>query len=104
MDLMLIIRIVLYVVLGGIALYFNYNTKLNQNVTGYIKDAEEFYKDSTKAGGEKFDWVCDQLYRLIPAPFRLVFTEEMIDEIVQKAFDAIENYAKTQLDKKLNNK
>lgn len=102
MDIMLIIRIALYVLIGGAALYFKCNEKLNKRVTGFIDEAEEIYKDVVKAGGKKHTYVVDALYQLVPAPLHLVFTKEMISGIVDRAFAEIENYAKKQLDKVLN--
>ena len=75
-TILTIIRIVIYLVIGAAALYFQYNTKLNQKATEYINKAEELFKDSTMAGGTKFNWVVDKLYDILPAPMRLVFTKE----------------------------
>lgn len=101
-TILAIVRIVLYLVIGAAALYFQYNTKLNQKATEYINRAEELYKDSTKSGGTKFNWVVDKLYDFLPAPMRLVFTKETIATLVQRAFDEIQSYAVKQLDKKVN--
>ena len=87
--------------IGAAALYFQYNTKLNKKATEYINKAEELFKDSTKAGGIKFNWVVDKLYDILPAPMRLVFTKETITVLVQRTFDEIQSYAVKQLDKKL---
>ena len=100
-TILAIIRIALYLVIGAAALYFQYNTKLNKKATEYINKAEELYKDSTKAGGTKFNWVVDKLYDILPAPMRLVFTKETIAVLVQRTFDEIQSYAVKQLDKKL---
>ena len=100
-TILAIVRIVLYLVIGAAALYFQYNTKLNKKATEYINRAEELYKDSTKSGGTKFNWVVDKLYDLLPAPMRLVFTRETIAILVQRTFDEIQSYAVKQLDKKL---
>lgn len=100
-TILTIIRIVIYLVIGAAALYFQYNTKLNQKATEYINKAEELFKDSTKAGGTKFNWVVDKLYDILPAPMRLVFTKETIAVLVQRTFDEIQSYAVKQLDKKL---
>lgn len=94
-----ILRIVAYVVLGGFVIYFNYNTKLNKQVNELIDKAEETFKDVTKSGGLKHEWVIDQLYNLIPTPFNLLFTRDMISHIVQTAFDGMASYATKQLDK-----
>ena len=100
-TILAIVRIVLYLVIGAAALYFQYNTKLNKKATEYINKAEELYKDSTKAGGTKFHWVVDKLYDILPVPMKLVFTKETIAVLVQRTFDEIQSYAVKQLDKKL---
>lgn len=100
-TILTIIRIALYLVIGAAALYFQYNTKLNKKATEYINKAEELYKDSTKAGGTKFNWVVDKLYDILPVPMKLVFTKETIAVLVQRTFDEIQSYAVKQLDKKL---
>lgn len=94
-----IIMLVIALVVGGFALYFKYNKNLATKATQFIAMAEEMYKDVTKAGGQKFEWVVDQLYSIIPAPLKILFTREMLSTLVQKTFDAIEQYAKLQLDK-----
>lgn len=94
-----IISIVLYVIIGGIALYYKSNTKLNKRVNDLIDRAELLYADSTNAGGQKFSWVVDKLYGLIPAPVRLIIPKAIVETIVQNTFDSMENYAKKQLDK-----
>lgn len=103
MDLYQIITTILTLVLGGLGLYFKYNKKLNTNVTDFINEAEETYKSWTKAGGLKFTTVVDKLHMLIPAPLRAIFTEKMIGELVQRVFNAMEEYAKKQLDKIVDN-
>ena len=100
-TILTIIRIALYLVIGAAALYFQYNTKLNKKATEYINKAEELYKDSTKAGGTKFNWVVDKLYDILSVPMKLVFTKETIAVLVQRTFDEIQSYAVKQLDKKL---
>ena len=94
-----ILQVLIYVVLGGLSLYFRTNAKLNTHVAEYIDKAEEIFKDTAKAGGQKFTWVVENLYALIPYPMNLVFTKEMIGELVQKTFDQITSYTVKQLDK-----
>ena len=94
-----IVKLVGCIVLGGLTLYFKYNTKLNSNVAKLIKEAEEEFIGFESAGSDKFNWVVEELYKLIPTPLNLVFTKETIKGIVQRTFDEIQEYAKTQLDK-----
>lgn len=109
MDYMEIFKTIGLVILGGLALYVECNKKIQKTiaeVTGkavaFIKEAEELYKDTTKAGGKKKAWVVKQLYDLVPNPFNLIITEDMIDQIVESTFIEIEKYAKQQLDKQAN--
>ena len=87
------------VLLGGLSLYWKQNTKLQQQAGQLIGEAEKAFADTTKAGGQKFEWVVDALCRILPAPIRIFFPRSVISSIVQNAFDAIEAYAKTQLDR-----
>lgn len=105
-------KIIVMLVLGGLSLYFKYSTKaqtkakkvqekiaeITANAVILIKQAEADYKDVTKAGGQKFNQVVDQLYSLVPDGFNRIITRDMIEEIVQSAFDQIEEYAKLKLD------
>lgn len=111
-NIMNILQIIATVIFGGLAIYFKTSTKaktkaaelektlgdLLANAIIYINEAEEVYKSATHAGGEKFQYVCEKLYMLLPEPMRYVITQDMIENIVQNTFDQIETYAKTQLD------
>ena len=108
MDYMEILKTIGLVIIGGLALYVECNKKIQKTiaeVTGkavaFIKEAEEIYKDITKAGGTKKAWVVKQLYDLVPKPFNLIITEDMISQIVERTFVEVENYAKQQLDKQV---
>lgn len=92
------------ILLGGLSLYWKQNTKLQQQVGQLIGEAEKAFQDTTKSGGQKFEWVVDALYGILPAPVRIFFPRSVISSIVQNAFDAIEQYAKTQLDRLLSGK
>lgn len=94
-----IIRVIAYVVLGGLALYFKTNTKLKSFANDYIAEAEKVYKDATKAGSTKMNYVIDKLYELVPTYMKPFFPRELVQAIVQNAFDKIEDYAKLALDK-----
>lgn len=97
---------------GGFAIYFKTSKKaqekakevqevvaeLTAKAVIYIKEAEENYKDTTKAGGKKFNEVVDRLYSLVPTAIKTVITRSMIEEIVQSTFKEIEEYVQLQLD------
>lgn len=94
-----IIKWVAILLLGGLSLYFKSKTALIEKVTGYIAQAEIKYKEATKAGGQKFEWVIDHLYVYVPAWLRPLITREVISQIVQYVFDGVQAYAKLQLDR-----
>lgn len=106
MDALEVVKTLGLVLLGGLSLYLQYNKKLQEkikevvkNVALVIKKAEEVYKDSTKAGGAKFEYAVNQLHSMIPVPFNRVISKELIADIVQSTFEEMESYAKEQLDK-----
>ena len=94
-----IARIVVWVILGGLSLYFKKNSELNGAANDYISEAESVYKDTVKAGGMKHEYVVEKLYELVPWYMRGVFNKEVISQIVDRAFESIESYGKQQLDK-----
>ena len=42
-----VLQIVIYIVLGGLAIWFNQNAKLKTKVAEFINTAEEIYSDTT---------------------------------------------------------
>lgn len=97
---------------GGLALYFKFSTKaqtkakqvqeliaqITAQAVVYIAEAERDYKDTTQAGGKKFEQVVSKLYDLVPDALHGIITKEMISEIVQSTFDEIQEYVRLQLD------
>ena len=112
-NILNLLQTVFSLIVAGIALYLKFSTKaqtkakevqeviseINARAVIYIREAEENYKDTTKAGGEKFAQVVDKLYALVPEGLNKIITREMIEEIVQSTFNEIEEYARTALDK-----
>ena len=89
----------LTILLGALSAYFKANEKLRNSSIKYITEAEEMYKGVSNAGNQKFQWVVDTLYNLVPPHLRIIVTKKCIENIVQTTFDSIEEYAKTQFDK-----
>lgn len=115
MDYNTVLEVLKYIAIilcGGLSLYFKYSPKAQTkakevqeviaNITAqaviFIKEAEEEYKDISKAGGRKFNDVVERLYGLVPEGLHMIITKEMIADIVQSTFDQIEEYVKLQLD------
>lgn len=87
------------VAFGFLSAYLKTKSTLVDKVDEGIATAEEIYKDSVKAGGQKFEWVIDFLYQYVPSVLKPIFTRSMISNIIQSAFDEIQKYATQQLDK-----
>lgn len=92
-----VLEILLYIVLGGLTLWFKTNSKINKEVNGFIDKAEEEFT-GFKQGNEKFKAVVDWVYKLIPAPLKPFFPEKFIETLIQNAFEQSAAYAKKQLD------
>ncbi len=90
-----IVLVVLGVIITFFTYYFKIKAKLQSSVNGSINDAEEDGVD----GKEKMARVVNDLYSLVPVAYKMIFTKEFIEKLVQKAFDKIEEYAKKQTKK-----
>lgn len=98
-EILNIFYIIAMVFLGFTTIWYKGNANLKTAVSDLISEAEYLYKDSSKAGGEKFNWVVDQLYNLLPLPLKAIISKQMIGQIVQSSFNAMSLYAKSQLDR-----
>lgn len=96
--IMNILELVLYILLGGLALWFKTNSKINNAVNGLIAKAEEEFV-GFKQGNEKFQAVVKWLYDLIPKYLKPFFPQKFIEALIQNAFEQSAAYAKKQLDK-----
>lgn len=94
-----VVQLVIYFILGGLALYFKYNARLKERAATVISEAESTYKDTVKAGGLKHAYVIDRLYAMIPVYLRPIITKAMVSDIVDNAFSSIEAYAVQQLNR-----
>lgn len=99
MYIITIIFMILTFCFGGIALYFKSKSQLIEKIGEFIFIAEDFYSDLTSSGKDKFEFVVDSLYKLVPSIFQNILSKDVISVIVQNIFNHIENYATIQLDK-----
>ena len=93
-----VVQVVLYILLGGLTLWFKTNGKLNKMVGTLIDKAEEEFI-GFKQGNERFQAVVGWLYELIPTVLKPFFPQKFIETLVQNAFDQIASFAKKQLNK-----
>lgn len=84
------------IVFAGLSYYFQLKNKLNELASAEISNAE----DLEKLGAEKMAYVVTQLKAIVPKAVRFIFTDKVIEKIVQAAFDKIEEYAQKQVAKK----
>lgn len=99
MDWVKIILTVLLVIAGYLVEYFKTKTQLIEKAKTAINQAEQMYEDTTKAGGQKMMWVVNELYAITPAILKPFITKDLLQDWVQKAFNAMAVYATKQLDK-----
>lgn len=96
-----IIITILTIISGFMSLVYKSNCMIKEKAVDLINKAEEEYMDTSRAGGRKFSMVVNQLYDITPQPLHLFITREMIENVVQKAFDGIESYAIKQTKNRL---
>lgn len=102
MNVYEIIMTVLAIVFGGLSLYISARKNILDAVEGYINEAEDTFKDATKAGGSKFEWVVDRIMSIIPVALKPFISRALVEATVQKVFDIMESYAAKQADKFVN--
>ncbi len=97
-----IIAVVGMIILGAVAVYYRTNAKLQAKANELIDTAQGMYTDATNQGGKRFEWVVDQLYRIVPVWAKPLLTREVVGNIVQTAFDWMEDFARQKADKLAN--
>lgn len=90
-----IITTILMVVLGFVSIYLKSKQSLTEKAGALINEAEDVYKH----GDERFDFVVNSLYTLIPAPMNIILNKEIIGMIVQSTFDTMKDFTIKQMDK-----
>lgn len=88
-EIINIVVIVLAAALFGIMMYFRTKGSAVASATEFIALIE----DSGLVGKDKMAFVVSQLYQLIPAPLRTIFTEERLEILAQEIFDNMKQYA-----------
>ena len=94
-EMLNIVLIVLTVLSTLVGYYFKIKEKIQKEINGLINDAE----NGESIGADKMQCVIDNLYKLVPAPYRGILNKNVLEKMVQMAFDKIEEYAKKQLNK-----
>ena len=83
-----IVMTVLMVIFGFLCSYIKTKTNLINKAGDFINKAEEDYKDVSKAGNLKFEYVLNALYdNVVPTPLKMFISKQMVSDIIQKVFD-----------------
>ncbi len=93
-----IIMTVIAVVFGFLSLYIKQKTSIYERAAEAIDMAEGAYTEM-KTGGIKMHYAVQYVASFIPAPLRVVFTDEVVQSMIQFVFDSMAQYATKQLDK-----
>ena len=64
-----------------------------------IAHAEAAYAEVQKAGAEKMEMCIDNLLDLVPSGMTDLFSRDVLQSIVQRAFDAVRAYTDLSIDK-----
>ena len=72
--------------------YFHVKAKVYAETENAVNEAEQ----DDKTAEEKMAFAVNQIYAVVPATLKPLFTRKVIERIIQKAFDKIEEYAQKQ--------
>lgn len=92
------INIALGVLAIGVTL-FSYYLAIRNKIEQAAKNAINVAEDLDKIGAEKMEIAVEQVYAVIPAIVKPVFSKEFIEQIIQEVFDKMTEFAKKQVAK-----
>ena len=95
-TILTIVFAVLAVIGTFLSYYFHVKAKVYAATESAVNDAEQ----DDKTAEEKMELAVNQIYDIVPAVAKPLFTKKVITKIVQAAFDKIEEYAEKQVKKK----
>ena len=76
--------------------YQHIKNRIEQEALDAINKAEE----TDKIGAEKMQDAIKMVYDMIPDVARPFISEEMVELVIQRVFDKVEDYARKQIEKK----
>lgn len=95
-EILNITLIVLTLLSTLVGYYYKIKENILKEINGLINNAE----DGESIGADKMNQVVDNLYKLVPVAYRGILNRNVLEKMVQMAFDKIEEYAKKQVNKK----
>ena len=91
-----IIVVVLCIIGYAVMVYF----KVRGDVIGAVSELIAAAEATGLAGSDKMAQVVSQLAELVPAPFKTVLTQSVLQKIAQKVFDWMREYANNYIEAK----
>ena len=91
-----IVSSVIAVAAAILGYYQHIKKRIEQEALDAINKAEE----TDKIGAEKMQDAIKMVYGMIPAVARPFISEEMVELVIQRVFDKVEDYARKQIEKK----
>lgn len=88
-EIITLVCVVLSAALYGVMMYF----RVKGNATSAATELIALIEQSGLLGKEKMAYVVEELFRMIPAPFKSVFTEDRLETLAQEIFDNMKDYA-----------
>ena len=82
-----IITTIIWVIFGFLAVYFKNRIDLVEKAEEAVNMAEQEYNSVAKAGGQKMEFAIKWIHDSLPEPMKIFISEDMIRNIVQKAFE-----------------
>lgn len=83
---------IIAVIISLLSYYFYIRSKIAGAAAGAIDDAEQV----DKTGEEKLELATEQVYALVPIMLKGFITKDFVRQLVQEAFNKIEDYARKQ--------
>lgn len=87
-----------FLIVGAVSYYLKSKTTITSVAAELIAKAEQEYSGVLKAGKLKMEYCISNLYdQYVPLVLRTIFTREILQEIIQSTFYAIEKYVEVTI-------
>lgn len=87
---------IIFAILAAAGVFLSYYFQVKAKVYSETENAVNNAEQDDKAAAEKMELAVEHIYSVVPLAVKPFFSRKVIEKIVQKAFEAIEEYAKKQ--------
>ncbi len=87
---------IIFAILAAAGVFLSYYFQVKAKIYSETENAVNNAEQDDKAAAEKMALAVNHIYSIIPAVAKPFFSRKVVEKIVQKAFDKIEEYAKKQ--------